>query len=319
MNITSLTNRGFIIAGGLLSLSGFITSPVALLLGVVIALICGNIYADKTKSLATWLMAIAIVGLGAGIPLDDIIKVGAHGIVYTIIGIAFTFAIGLALGKIFKISKDISYLVTAGTAICGGSAIAAISQVIAARGEAIAISLATVFLLNALALFIFPPIGHFLDLTQEQFGLWAGLAIHDTSSVIGASIQYGPQATEVATTTKLARAIWIIPLAFIIGISWDRREHKIPVTKILKRCWFIAGFLLMAVLTNYSSLFQDIGPSIEGCAKRLMILVLYLIGLGITRELLRQVGFRPFVQGLSLWLVVSAATLGAILAGWIEI
>ena len=307
-------NGFLIIAGAFLALSGFITSPIALLIGVAVALAFGNSHADKTKPAATWLMAIAIVGLGAGIPLHDIIEVGAHGIFYTIAGIGFTFAIGLALGKLFNISKDISYLVTAGTAICGGSAIAAISQVIAARSEAIAISLGAVFLLNALALFVFPPVGHYLDLTQEQFGLWAGLAIHDTSSVIGAALQYGADATQVATTTKLARAIWIIPLAFIIGISWDRGDRKIPVQKIIKRCWFIGGFLLMALLVNYIPSFQEIGPTIEICAKRIMVLVLYLIGLGMTRELLKQVGVKPFLQGSLLWFIVSVATLGAIMA-----
>ena len=307
-------NGLLIVVGGLLALSGFISSPIALLVGIAIGLVFGNSYSNKTKPAATWLMAIAIVGLGAGIPLNDIIKVGAHGVFYTIAGIGFTFAVGLSLGKLFNISKDISCLVTAGTAICGGSAIAAISQVINARSEAIAISLGTVFLLNALALFVFPPVGHYLNLTQEQFGLWSGLAIHDTSSVIGAALQYGSEATEVATTTKLARAIWIIPLAFIIGMTWDREDHKIPVSKIVKRCWFIGGFLLMALLTNYVPLFNDIGPTIEDCAKRLMVLVLYLIGLGMTRELLRQVGVKPFLQGTVLWLTVSAATLGAVIA-----
>lgn len=308
-----------IVLGLLVSLSGLIAAPLALLLGVAIALLFGNPYADKTKPLATWAMAIAIVGLGAGIPINDILQVGAHGILYTLAGIGLTFLVGLTLGKALNISKDISYLITSGTAICGGSAIAAISQVIGARGEAIAVSLGTVFLLNAAALIIFPFVGHMLDLTQVQFGLWSGLAIHDTSSVIGAAIQYGPEATQVATTTKLARAIWIIPLAFLIGMTWGKGEGKIPIKSILKRCWFIAGFLIMALLASYVPVVHDIAPSIEHAAKRLMVVVLFLIGLGMTRALLKQVGYKPFLQGILLWLVVSAATLAAVMVGWISL
>ncbi len=301
--------------GAVIALSGFITSPVALLAGVIIAIAAGNPYSDHTKKTATFLMAIAIVGLGAGIPLNDILQVGAHGIVYTVIGIGFTFAAGLLLGKCCSIPKDTSLLITAGTAICGGSAIAAISRVIDAKSETTAIALGTVFLLNAAALLIFPFIGHALDLTQTQFGLWAGLAIHDTSSVVGAGIEYGNEAVKIATTTKLARVIWIIPLAFVIGLTWRRgSEGSVPLKAIIKRCWFIGGFLIMALLTTYSPQFQGIAPMIEGAAKRIMILVLFLIGAGMTRELLKSVGLKPFLQGLSLWIIVSMATLGAILA-----
>ena len=306
-------------AGIILSLSGLITSPVALVIGVIIALAVGNPYQNKTKPAATWMMAIAIVGLGAGIPLNDILKVGAHGIVYTILGISFTFSAGLLLGKMIKVPPETSILITAGTAICGGSAIAAISQVISARSEAIAVSLGTVFLLNAAALIVFPFIGHLFQLSETQFGLWAGLAIHDTSSVIGAALQYGPHAVEIATTTKLARAIWIIPLAFIIGLSWKNNEIRIPIKKILKRCWFIAGFLVTAVLGTYVPLFTKIAPDIDYIAKRIMIVVLFLIGSGMTRQLLKEVGHKPFLQGVLLWVVVSCATLGAILSNWIAL
>lgn len=283
----------------------------------MIALVFGNPYAEKVKFLSGWVMAVAIVGLGAGVPLNEVIDVGAHGIIYTVLGIGFTFAAGLMLGRAFNISKDISILVVAGTAICGGSAIAAISKVIHARHEAIAVSLGTVFLLNAAALFIFPFIGHALDLTQMQFGLWAGLAIHDTSSVIGAALQYGDEATQIATTTKLARAIWIIPLAFIIGFFWERGQGTIPILPVIKRCWFIGGFILMAFLTSYVSIFKSVAAPIELMAKYLMVFVLFLIGLGMTRKLLKSVGYRPFIQGVLLWLIVSAGTLAAIMMGWI--
>ncbi|PZP57293.1 MAG: putative sulfate exporter family transporter [Micavibrio aeruginosavorus] len=278
----------------------------------------GNPYQDKTKFYAGWLMAIGIVGLGAGVPLNEALRVGAHGIVYTLAGITFTFAVGLLIGKFLSLDKSISLLLTAGTAICGGSAIAAISRVIDARSDAVAISLCTVFLLNAAALIIFPFIGHALDLTQGQFGLWAGLAIHDTSSVIGAALQYGDEATQVATTTKLARAIWIIPLAFVIGLLWSKEEGRIPFISVIKRCWFIGGFLLMSLFISYVPSLSEFGQIIELSAKRLMVLVLFFIGTGLTRELLGQVGFKPFLQGITLWVMVSAATLAVILAGWIS-
>ena len=305
--------------GILLCLSGFVSSALALLLGVVVAVLFGNVYSSHTKKASGLLLAIAIVGLGAGIPLDDVLKVGAHGIVYTILGIGFTFLVGLIMGKCLSIPRETSWLITAGTAICGGSAIAAISQVIKARPEAIAVSLAIVFLLNATALVIFPFIGHAFDLSQTQFGLWAGLAIHDTSSVVGSSLQYGDEAAQIATTTKLARAMWIIPLAFVIGLTWSKGEEKIPVLSVIKRCWFIGGFLMMAILMTYAPFLKPVGFYIEFVAKRLMVVVLFLIGLGLTRDLLRQVGLRPFIQGIALWVLVSAVTLGAILAGLITL
>ncbi len=311
-------NKIFIPLGALIALGGFISSPVALILGATIALLVGNPYADKAKSCASWLMAIAIVGLGAGVRLDEALQVGAHGIIYTLAGITLTFVAGLTIGKFLSLDKSISLLITAGTAICGGSAIAAISRVIDARSDAIAISLCTVFLLNAAALIIFPFIGHAFDLTQTQFGLWAGLAIHDTSSVIGAALQYGDEATKIATTTKLARAIWIIPLAFTVGLLWSKQEGKIPFLSVVKRCWFIGGFLLMSLAITYLPSLQDVGSVIESSAKRLMILVLFLIGTGLTRDLLRQVGFKPFMQGAILWIIVSSATLAAIMAEWIS-
>lgn len=312
-------SRLLIVVGAALSITGVISAPFALALGILIALIFGNPVADKTKLAATWLMAIAIVGLGAGIPLKEVLSVGAHGIVYTVLGIGFTFLCGLMLGGFLKLSNETSLLITSGTAICGGSAIAAISRVIEARQEAIAISLVTVFILNAIALILFPIIGHALDLTQSQFGLWAGLAIHDTSSVIGAALQYGSGATDVATTTKLARAIWIIPLAFIIGFTMAGRDKKIPVLAIAKRCWFIAGFLLMACIATYVPDIERATSFIAAFAKDLMALVLFLIGLGLTKALLKEVGVRPFIQGAVLWIIVSAATLAAILAGWISL
>lgn len=309
----------FLLGGAALALSGLITYPVSLLLGLSIALILGNPLADKTKLLSTWLMAIAIVGLGAGTDLATVFHVGASGILYTVTGIALAFAFGLLFGKLAKVDRETSLLITAGTAICGGSAIAAVSQVIKARSDAIAVSLGIVFLLNAAALFIFPALGHYFHLSQTQFGLWAALAIHDTSSVIGASLAYGAKAAEIGTTIKLTRALWIIPLAFVIGIFWSKGQQRPPVTAILKRCWFIAGFLIVAALATWLPQASETAHMVDHVAKRLMILVLFLIGAGLTRTLLRSVGMAPFVQGIALWFIVSAATLAAILQHWFHL
>ena len=264
-------------------------------------------------------MAIAIVGLGAGVPLNDVITVGAHGFIYTFVGIGLTYIAGYIFGCLYRVEKQTSLLVSSGTAICGGSAIAAVSRVINARADAMAVSLGCVFLLNALALFVFPPIGHALNLSQTQFGLWAGLAIHDTSSVVGAALQYGAEATRIATTTKLARALWIVPIAIVVGYLESKNgAGKVPIAAIIKRCWFIGGFLLMAVLATYTPISQ-ISPYIVAAAKHVMTLVLFMIGLGMTRTLIKQVGLKPFLQAFCLWLVVSFLTLVAVMYGIISV
>ena len=242
----------------LLSLSSYISAATALFMGVIFSLLLGNPYLDLTRKLTQRLLQLSVIGLGAGMNLAVIGHEGLHGIGYTAIGIFVTVILGLAAGKFIKTETNISLLTTVGTAICGGSAIAAVSPIIRAKSHEISVSLAIVFLLNASALFIFPPLGHYFDLNQTQFGLWSALAIHDTSSVIGAALQYGSHAVEIATTVKLARALWIIPVALIIGLVWSRRRSD-EVSSKPKYPWFILGFLLAAALVTWVPRLQSTG------------------------------------------------------------
>lgn len=299
------------------TLTPFVSSGIALLMGMGIALTLGNPFSDRVKKAAPLLLQISIVGLGAGMDLHVVGRAGLQGFLYTIIGIVLTLLTGLALGKILRTSRAISLLITVGTAICGGSAIAAASSAIRAKNDEISVSLATVFFLNAAALFAFPWIGHHFSLDETQFGLWCALAIHDTSSVVGAALQYGPHALELATTVKLARALWIIPITFLIAIFWKREGEQKSATPV-KRPWFILGFILTAALVTYIPVLQPSGNAVAAAAKRILVFTLFLIGSGLTRTTLKAVGFRPFALGTFLWLIVSATTLAAILGGFIR-
>jgi uncharacterized integral membrane protein (TIGR00698 family) len=214
-----------------------------------------------------------------------------------------------------KVERDAGLLISVGTAICGGSAIAAVAPVLHAKEHEISIALATVFLLNAVALVIFPPIGHAAGLGQEAFGLWSALAIHDTSSVVGAGLAYGPRALEVATTVKLARALWIVPLTLGIGWLVARRGKTSSNAPPVKKPWFIAGFLVMAALATFAPALQAPGHLVATIARRMLVLTLFLIGAGLSREALRSVGLRPFMQGLVLWLLVGSMGLAAVKLG----
>jgi uncharacterized integral membrane protein (TIGR00698 family) len=302
----------------LLSLTPFITSGEALVMGIVLALVFENPYAVQAKKFTPKFLAISVMGLGAGMNLGVIGKVGVAGIGYTVIGILTAFIVGTLLGRLFKTEKDTSLLITVGTAICGGSAIAAVAPVIRAKHHEISVALGTVFMLNAVALLIFPAIGHHLDLTQNQFGLWSALAIHDTSSVVGSTLQYGPQALEVGTTVKLARALWIIPVAIIIGIIRSRKKDETVKSEKIKRPWFILGFLIAAALVTWFPSLQTGGHVVESLAKHLMVLTLFLIGSGLSRQTIQTVGFRPFIQGVCLWAVMASSSLAAIYFGIIS-
>lgn len=285
----------------------------ALLMGIIIALTLGNPFLDKTQKLTSQLLALAIVGLGCGMNLQTVAKVGLDGIVYTVIGISLTFAIGFFLGKVLKVEKDSSLLISAGTAICGGSAIAAVASAIRPKNQDITIALATVFCLNAVGLLIFPVLGHTFGLNQNQFGLWSALAIHDTSSVVGATLQFGETALKVGTTVKLARALWIVPLTLLIAFIRSRKE----TTKKIKKPWFILGFLISATLMTYFPVLQPAGHWIEWVAKRFMVLTLFLIGANLSRQTLKSVGFKPFLMGVILWFLVASSVLTAIIKGLI--
>lgn len=301
----------------ILTLFPFVSAGAALLLGMVFALSLGNPYLVHTRRVTHRLLAASVVGLGAGMDLRVVGRVGAHGIVYTMVGIALTFAIGLWLGRRLKIPGDTTILITAGTAICGGSAIAAVASAIHAKQEKVSVALATVFFLNAMALFIFPPLGHYFGLDETRFGLWSALAIHDTSSVVGAAMQYGVHALQIATTVKLARALWIVPVAFAIGSFWSGDSDE-KTTGKAKRPWFILGFVLAAAIVTWVPRLQSAGHAVAFGATRALVLTLFLIGAGLTKATLQSVGLKPFLHGFLLWIVVGSSTLGAILMGWIQ-
>ena len=303
----------------LLCLTPWVSSGLALLLGVTIALVFGNPFRVITQKWTHTLLAFSVIGLGAGMNLNVIGKVGLQGIAFTVTGIGSALLLGTLIGKWLKTAPDTSLLITVGTAICGGSAIAAVAPVIRAKNNEVSVALGIIFILNGLALFTFPSIGHYFSLTESQFGLWSALAIHDTSSVVGATLQYGPHALEVGTTVKLARALWIVPLAFAIGVIRKRARKEQGTESKVRKPWFILGFLVAAAIVTFFPSLQTAGHQIEMIAKHLLVLTLFLIGSHLTRETIKSVGVKPFIQGILLWVVMASASLTVILLGWVKI
>jgi len=287
-------------------LSPLISPPIALLMGLVIAQFIGHPYLHLNHKATHILLQVSVVGLGFGMNVASAMKAGKEGILFTIVSIIGTLVIGFFMGKFLKIEKKTSYLISAGTAICGGSAIAAISPVIKAEEKQISVALGTIFILNSIALFLFPVIGHALHLSQTQFGLWCAIAIHDTSSVVGAASKYGTQALEVATTVKLARALWIIPVAFLSTFIFKNKGGKIKIP------YFIGLFILAMIVNTYVPFVQQYSHYLTGFAKAGLTLTLFLIGCGLSRKVLQSVGFKPLVQGVVLWILISAAALWAV-------
>jgi uncharacterized integral membrane protein (TIGR00698 family) len=312
---SSPIGTGLLFFGGLLALASFTPAAVALVGGTLVALTVGNPWQTQTHTWTHRLLPLAVVGLGADMNLRAVAKAGLHGLGYTAISLTLVLALGWWLARWLKVERDAGLLISVGTAICGGSAIAAVAPVLRAKEHEISVALATVFLLNGAALVIFPPIGHAAGLGQEAFGLWSALAIHDTSSVVGAGLAYGPRALEVATTVKLARALWIVPLTLGIGWFVAHRGEAASEAPPMKKPWFIAGFLAMAALVTFVSGLQVPGHLVAIAARRLLVLTLFLIGAGLSREALRSVGLRPFIQGLLLWLLVGSLGLGAVKLG----
>ena len=297
-------------AGLLLSASGLVSPPVALTAGIVYGVCLHHPYAAQGRRLARFLLQASVVALGFGMNLQEVLKAGRSGFVYTAVGITFALAAGYALGKLVRVAGTPSFLISSGTAICGGSAIAAVAPILQAGSEEMSVALGTVFILNSIALLIFPAIGWALHLTQAQFGLWAALAIHDTSSVVGAAARYGGAALVIATTVKLARALWIVPLS--LGTAAVRRTRSrvhIP--------WFIFLFCLAAVVNTYLPAAAGATKALSYAGKLGLTATLFLIGTGITRGALREVGWRPLLQGILLWLLVGAGSLVLIRAGMI--
>ena len=310
----------------LVSASGLFSPPVALTAGIVFGLSFAHPYSSGSRTLARILLQTAVVSLGFGMNLHDVIKAGRSGFLYTALGISFALAVGLALGKLLKVRGNSSYLITAGTAICGGSAIAAVGPILHADEEQMAVSLGTIFILNSVALLIFPLIGGVLHLSQSQFGLWAALAIHDTSSVVGASARYGTRALVIGTTVKLARALWIIPLALATAALTRSRfrsqngnseaSHSRPPIQFP---WFILLFCLAAVVNTYFPSFNSVSRALFYLGKLGLTATLFLIGTGISRSTLREVGWRPMLQGVVLWVVVGISALYFISARFIAL
>ncbi|MCR5888656.1 putative sulfate exporter family transporter [Hymenobacter sp. J193] len=281
--------------------------PLALVLGLLVALVVGNPFPAQSKRYTTRLLQWSVIGLGFGLNAQQALQAGQEGLVFSVASICGTLLLGWLLGRWLGIDGRISHLIASGTAICGGSAIAAVGPVLRAGEGQMSVALGTVFILNSVALFLFPAVGHALQLSQHQFGLWAAIAIHDTSSVVGAASQYGDEALRIATTVKLARALWIIPVALGTALLFKTPGAKVALP------WFILGFVGAMLLNTYVPALQPVAPVVVALAKVGLTLTLFLIGAGLSGTVLRSVGFRPFVQGVLLWAVVSSVSLWAIL------
>ena len=298
-----------------------ISAPIALFLGLVFALIFGIPYPKFNKKLSKYLLQASVVGLGFGMNLEKSLQSGAEGMIFTVASVIIVMVVGVILGRVMSIDSKTSYLISSGTAICGGSAIAAVGGVLNAKENEMAVSLGVIFILNAIALFIFPPLGHALGLTQHQFGTWAAIAIHDTSSVVGAGAAYGPEACDLATLIKCTRALWIIPLAFFTMWYYGRsaslrgaeenegKKGKVSIP------WFIFLFVAAMIFNTYvgTDTFRPVYDSLVVIAKQCLIAVLFAIGAGLSLKVIKQVGVKPLVQAVILWIVIGVGSLAVIL------
>ena len=290
---------------GMSAFASWVTPPVALFLGLVFALLCGQTYPKFNKKVSKKLLQYSVVGLGFGMNLHASLASGKEGMMFTIISVVGTMVIGMFIGrKLLKMNRDTSYLISSGTAICGGSAIAAVGPVIKAKDSDMSVALATIFILNAIALFIFPVFGQWLGLSQQEFGTWAAIAIHDTSSVVGAGAAYGEEALQVATTIKLTRALWIIPLALATSFIFKGDGKKVSIP------WFILWFIVAILLNTYVlDAVPEVGKAIAGLARKGLIITMFFIGASLSTDVLKSVGVKPLVQGVLLWLVISVGSL----------
>lgn len=294
--------------------SSWVTPPVALFLGLAFALLCGQAHPKFNKKVSKYLLQYSVVGLGFGMNIEAALVSGKEGMEFTILSVVGTMLIGWFVGrKLLKVDRDTSYLISSGTAICGGSAIAAVGPVLKAKDSEMSVALGTIFILNAIALFIFPVIGHALNMSQHEFGTWAAIAIHDTSSVVGAGQAYGEEALQVATTIKLTRALWIIPLAFATSFIFKSKGQKISIP------WFIFFFVLAMIVNTYllgtTEVGAQVGNAINGLARKTLTITLFFIGASLSRDVLKAVGIKPLIQGVLLWVIISCSTLAYIYWG----
>ncbi|MCJ8165752.1 putative sulfate exporter family transporter [Pontibacter sp. E15-1] len=285
----------------------YVSAPVALLGGFLFSHAWGHPFPGLGRKATNWLLKASVVGLGFGMDLQQALRVGQEGVELALASIVAVFALGFLVSGVLHVSRRTAHLVASGTAICGGSAIAAVAPVVNASEKEISVALGTVFLLNAVALFVFPAAGHLLDLTQHQFGLWSAIAIHDTSSVIGAAATYGQEALQVATTVKLARALWIVPVALVSTLVFksDARKMTFP--------WFIGLFVIALLANSYFSFVGQLGVQVAAWAKSGLVVTLFLVGADLSVENLKAVGWRPLALGVILWAFVSVASLLVIL------
>ena len=290
-------------------LAAWVTPPVVLFIGLVFALLCGQAYPTFNKNVSKKLLQYSVIGLGFGMNLQASLASGKEGMLFTIISVVGTLLIGMFIGcKVLKLNRNTSYLISSGTAICGGSAIAAVGPIIKAKDTDMSMALATIFILNAIGLFLFPVLGHWLGLSQQEFGTWAAIAIHDTSSVVGAGAAYGEEALQVATTIKLTRALWIIPLALVTSIIFRSEGKKISIP------WFILFFIVAMLINTYLLAdYPEVGKFIAGIARKGLIITIFFIGASLSVDVIKSVGIRPLLQGVLLWIIISAASLAYIL------
>ncbi|MBZ5698334.1 MAG: putative sulfate exporter family transporter [Acidobacteriia bacterium] len=307
-----MNSRTLFFVGLILCATGVVSPPMALLLGLVYGFSFPHPYHVDSRNLSRFLLQASVVGLGFGMNLQDVMHAGRSGLAYTAGGIAFALGFGLLAGRLLSVNQKTSFLITAGTAICGGSAIAAVAPIVEADQEETAVSLGTVFILNSIALLIFPAIGWAFHLSQQQFGLWSALAIHDTSSVVGATSRFGAIALVVGTTVKLTRALWIVPVS--IGAALLTRSKS-----RIQWPWFILFFCLAAVLNTYLPSLASVSSILSNLGKLGLTATLFLIGTGLSTTTLRHVGVRPLLQGVILWIVVAISSLCLIVAGVISL
>lgn len=287
-----------------------VTPPMALLIGLIFALTEGCPAPKFNKKMSKYLLQVSVVGLGFGMNLIESLRSGAEGMTFTVISVIGVMAIGVALAAYMSIDRRTGYLISAGTAICGGSAIAAVGPVLKANENQMAVSLGVIFILNSIALFIFPPLGHIFDMSQQQFGTWAAIAIHDTSSVVGAGEAYGPEALQLATLIKLTRALWIIPLALVTMFFFRDKSESSGRISIP---WFIFLFVAAMALNTYVNLPEWLTTTLVLIAKRGLVLTLFLIGCSLSRATLRSVGFKPMLQAVILWVVIGVASFAVVM------
>jgi uncharacterized integral membrane protein (TIGR00698 family) len=298
-------SKNLFFVGVILAATGLVSPPIALLGGLIYGFAIEHPFHVESKRLAKFLLQAAVVALGFGMNLHEVVQAGRSGFFYTAVSITAAMLLGLGLGYFIQVDRKPSFLISAGTAICGGSAIAAVGPIADANEEEMAVALGTVFILNSVALFLFPVLGYIFHMTQEQFGLWSALAIHDTSSVVGAATKYGPEALAIATTIKLARALWIVPLSFVTAIALKSKAR-------VQWPWFILLFCVAALVNTALPAFHPAFAVMSHIGKIALTVTLFLIGTGLNRKTLQSVGFRPLLQGATLWLIVAGGTLGLI-------